>query len=163
MKNYYIAIFSLLFSLFAKAQNQSDALFSAQIQGLFIDAPQNFEHFKGLPIIEKDSSSMFTSKMTLPGTTKNEISINKKGSYYTAVIATSLDEKAAAQLGKAWREKMIAIIGKDYEEVPFEANEKKVVRHGSMLIQKDYSVTIHWIKKENEETYTMFLMIMHLN
>ena len=162
MKNCFF-ILTFFVAFFAKAQNPTDALFTAQMQVLLLDVPQNFESFKGYLIEEKDSSETYTSKMTLPGTTKNEIRTNSKGAYYIALIAPAVYEADVNKMISTWKEKLATAIDKGYKEMPIDEKEQHTVRRGVWLVHNNYTAGILLVKKEGDETYTMQLIIMLLN
>jgi hypothetical protein len=178
MKISFIAL-TLFISLATYSQ---DDVFSNQLQKIIISARNDFKEFFGS--IERLSSPVYHSTMTLIGTTDNVIFasyIDSTGIYpafYSAKI-DSCDEKKAKKLIKEWAKKIKKNIKETFEEkeeefdFPFGAGTTKTI----LLTAMNFKIKVYYeqlkryspptnkrsrneLKSEFAEYYLVFLSIM---
>ena len=161
MKHPLTAFLLFVLPFMGIAQTPAANQFSSQLKKIIADAPSGFKSYKKEMVQQKDSDVVYASKMNLYGTTENKINSFSDGSSYMATIATVPSEKEAKLLVEKWKGKLLSILGKGYEMVPYNNSNKQTLNEGYILMGEKNSLTIDYINYEDEQKYNVYLVILN--
>lgn len=102
--------FVVLLSVSSACQENS----MKQIKMILADSANHFYNFREILKNATGSDSVYYSNTIIGGTEKNEISLVKGMSMYSAIIADSLNEEQARKITDDWRRKLAGILGRTF-------------------------------------------------
>jgi hypothetical protein len=161
MKHLFTHLLLFAFPFIGIAQTPASSQFSSQLKKVMADAPANFNSYKREMVQQKGSDVIYASKMNLYGTTDNKINSLSDGSSYMATVGSAQSENQAKVLVERWKGKLLSILGKGYEVVPYNNSNKESSNEGYMLMGEKNSLTIDYIKYEDEQNYNVYLLILN--
>lgn len=161
MKHLYSTLLLLVLPFISFAQTPAASQFSSQLKKLIADAPSGFKSYKREMVQQKGSDVIYTSKMNLYGTTGNKINNFSDGSSYLATVGSVQLEKQAKALVEKWKGRLLSILGKGYEIVPYDNSNDQTLNYGYVLMGEQNSLTIDYIKYVDEQDYNVYLLILN--
>ncbi|MCU7549687.1 hypothetical protein OCK74_11215 [Chitinophagaceae bacterium LB-8] len=160
MKPFSTAILLLILPFFAITQGTAVGPFAGQLKKILTEASSGFKSFRKEKVEQVGSDVVYASKVNLQGTTENKINSYSDGISYMATIASGIDEKQAKSLVENWKKKLLSILGKGYEEVPYRNNNNKTLQEGYFLIGEQLTVSIDYSNYEPEQPFNVYLVVL---
>lgn len=161
VKYFSVALLLLVFSLCSLAQSPTTKQLSLQLKKVLAEFPNDFKSLRKEVVTQNGSDVVYASTINLSGTTDNRINNFSDGSSYMATIAKGVSEKQAKTLVEEWKKKVISILGKGYEAMPYNNNDKNMLSEGYVLLGEKNSITIDRIKYESEQDFSVYLVILN--
>lgn len=161
MKYLYVAILLLAFPLSSISQSSINKQLSLQLKKVIAEAANDFKNYRKEVVSQDGSDLVYASTINLSGTKDNKINKLNDGCSYMATIESGVSEKQAKVLVEDWKKKVVPILGKGYEVMPYKNNDEKLFSEGYMLLGERNSITIDCIKHESEEDFSVYLVILN--
>lgn len=160
MKPFSSAILLLVLPFFAITQNTEAGPFAGQLKKILTEASNGFKSFRKEMVEQVGSDVVYASKLNLHGTTENKINSYSDGSSYMATIASGINEKQAKSIVESWKRKLLSILGKGFEEVPYKNNKDLTLQEGYFLIGEKLTVSIDYSNYEPEQPFNVYLVVL---
>jgi hypothetical protein len=161
VKYFYVAILLLAFPFCSISQSTINKQLSLQLKKVIAEASTDFKSFRKEVVTQNGSDVVYASTINLSGTIDNKINNFSDGSSYIATIASAVSEKQSKTLVEDWKKKILTILGKGYEAMPYNNNDKKLLSEGYVLLGEKQSITIDRIKYETDQDFSVYLVVLN--
>jgi hypothetical protein len=161
VKYLHVAILLLAFPLSSISQSLINKQLSLQLKKVIAEAANDFINYRKEVVSQDGSGLVYASTINLSGTKDNKINKLSDGSSYMATIESGVSEKQAKVLVEDWKKKVVSIIGKGYEVMPYKNNDENLFSEGYVLLGERNSITIDCIKHESEKDFIVYLVILN--
>jgi hypothetical protein len=156
-------LLSFIFPACLYAQQKSTAnQLPKQLKTVIAEASNGFKSLKGEEVKEREEDETFTSKITLQGTTDNQIMDFDTGGTYMATLGETTDTSIAQALLDTWKKKITGIVGSHYEVTIDNQVSDEAEKRGYLLLSDKVSISIYYNRYKEEETISVFLLIMRV-
>src|SRR4051812_38169681 len=163
MRLLYSVLLSLMFPFCLYAQQKGSAnQLPAQLKKVIAEASNGFKSLKGEEVKGREEDETYTSKIMLKGTTDNQIMDFDTGGTYMATLGEATDTAKAQFLLDTWKKKIVGIVGSHYEVTNDNQMSDEAEKRGYLLLSDKVSISIYYNRYKDEETISVFLLIMRV-
>lgn len=152
-------IFVSLLLLFCCEESNGQADFRKQFKSLMNNFEMNLANYKGDFVEMVGSDSLYQSRITLEGTTKNEITISNTKFHFMAKVTDSINERQGRKVVEEWKSKLSFIIKEGYNVNQLDIKKWNHGVYGWRFTRNGYTVSITLFSGKHEKTYFVILGI----